>query len=99
MENKLSDTMKKIILAGIGAAATTTEKTKEIVDDLVKRGELTVEQGKVLNEELKHNVKKTFESKPRDVSEMLHDLTPEQLAALKEELAAMENESADEEAE
>ncbi|MCD8151185.1 MAG: phasin family protein [Clostridiales bacterium] len=99
MENKLSDTMKKIILAGIGAAATTTEKTKEIVDDLVKKGELTVEQGKVLNEELKHNVKKTFEPKPKDVSEMLHDLTPEQLAALKEQLAAMENESADEEAE
>ncbi|MCD8231060.1 MAG: phasin family protein [Clostridiales bacterium] len=96
--DKLSDTMKKIILAGIGAAATTTEKTKEIVDDLVKKGELTVEQGKVLNEELKHNVKKTFESKPQDVSEMLHSLTPEQLAALKEQLSAMESESADEEA-
>ena len=50
--------MKKIILAGIGAAATTADKSKEILDDLVKRGELTVEQGKVLNEELKHNVEK-----------------------------------------
>ncbi len=94
--DKLSDTMKKIILAGIGAAATTTEKTKEVLDDLVKKGELTVEQGKVLNEELKHNVKKTFEEKPKDVSEMLHSLTPEQLAALKEQLAAMESEPEEE---
>ncbi|MCC8151834.1 MAG: phasin family protein [Lachnospiraceae bacterium] len=94
--DKLSDTMKKIILAGIGAAATTTEKTKEVLDDLVKKGELTVEQGKVLNEELKHNVKKTFEEKPKDVSEMLHSLTPQQLAALNEQLAAMESEPEEE---
>ena len=46
---KISDSMKKILLAGIGAAATTAEKSKEILDDLVKKGELTVEQGKVLN--------------------------------------------------
>ena len=31
--------MKKILLAGIGAAATTAEKSKEILDDLVKKGE------------------------------------------------------------
>ena len=42
---KISDSMKKILLAGIGAAATTAEKSKEILDDLVKKGELTVEQG------------------------------------------------------
>ena len=41
---KISDSMKKILLAGIGAAATTAEKSKEILDDLVKKGELTVEQ-------------------------------------------------------
>jgi polyhydroxyalkanoate synthesis regulator phasin len=49
--------MKKILLAGIGAVATTAESAKDIVDDLVKKGELTVEQGKVVNEELKHKAK------------------------------------------
>ena len=33
---KISDSMKKILLAGI-CAATTAEKSKEILDDLVKR--------------------------------------------------------------
>ena len=53
----LSEGLKKVFLAGVGAVATTTEAAKDLVDQLVKKGELTVEQGKVLNEELKHNVK------------------------------------------
>ncbi|MCC8081072.1 MAG: hypothetical protein LIO80_03495 [Lachnospiraceae bacterium] len=95
---RLSDSMKKIILAGIGAAATTSEKTKEILDDLVAKGELTVEQGKVLNEELKHNVKQTFEKdKETDVKDILNGLTPEQIAELKAQLAAMDEADASEE--
>ena len=89
---KLSDSMKKIILAGIGAAATTADKSKEILDDLVKRGELTVEQGKVLNEELKHNVKKAG----TDAADLLKGLSPEQIAALKEQLAKMDEEKKEE---
>lgn len=89
---KLSDSMKKIILAGIGAAATTADKSKEILDDLVKRGELTVEQGKVLNEELKHNVKQAGKKEETDAADLLKGLSPEQIAALKEQLARMDEE-------
>ena len=39
--------------------ATTAEKSKEIVDAFVRKGELTVEQGRIINEELKRDVKKT----------------------------------------
>ncbi len=56
---KFGETMKKVLLAGVGTIATTAEKSKEILDEMVKKGELTVEQGKVLNQELKHNIKKT----------------------------------------
>ena len=55
--DQLSDGIRKLILAGIGAVAATKEKSEVILDELVKKGELTVEQGKVLNEELKHNIK------------------------------------------
>ena len=41
----LTDNLKKVILAGIGAVATTAEKSKDVLDDMVKKGELTVEQG------------------------------------------------------
>ena len=49
----MSESARKIFLAGVGAVAVTAEKSAQLVDDLVKRGEITVEQGKTLNEELK----------------------------------------------
>ena len=49
----LGEGLKKVFLAGVGAVALTAEKSKQIADQLVAKGELTVEQGKVLNEELK----------------------------------------------
>ena len=58
--DQLSDGVRKLILAGIGAVAATKEKSEVILDELVKKGELTVEQGKVLNEELKHNIKEAI---------------------------------------
>ena len=96
---KISDSMKKILLAGIGAAATTAEKSKEILDDLVKKGELTVEQGKVLNEELKHNVKQTFKKDEQDPADVLKGMTPEQIEALKAAIANMEAKATEEKAE
>ena len=46
----LGEGIKKLLLAGIGTAAMTAEKSKEVLDELVEKGELTVEQGKVLNQ-------------------------------------------------
>ena len=106
---RLTDGLKKILLAGIGTVAVTAEKSKDVLDDLVKKGELTVEQGKVLNEELKHNIKKTVKdnvnvsvkaSSPEELTELLGKMTPEQLEQLKEQLAKMETaEAVDEESE
>lgn len=45
--------LEKILLAGIGSVAATYEKAVEVVEEMVKKGELTVKQGKALNEELK----------------------------------------------
>ena len=66
---ELGEGLKKILLVGIGTAAVTAEKSKEILDELVKKGELTVEQGKVLNQELKHNIKSTVKTAADSVKE------------------------------
>ena len=50
MLDRLGEDVKKVLLAGIGAAALTAEKSKDVIDELVKKGELTVEQGKIINE-------------------------------------------------
>ena len=57
---RLGEGLKKLALAGIGTAAYAVEKSADILDTLAKKGEETVEQGKVLNKELKHNVKSTI---------------------------------------
>ena len=54
MQDRLSEELKTLFLAGVGAAAVTAEKTKALVGELVEKGRLTVEQGRVLNEELHH---------------------------------------------
>jgi len=94
-----NEEMKKVLLAGIGAVATSVEKSQEIVDQLIKKGELTVEQGKILNEELKRSVKETVtkhttaeaeSSKVNNILTELEQMSEEDLKVLKTKLAEME---------
>lgn len=55
--SNISDDVKKVVLAGIGAAAMTAEKAHDLADELVKKGESVVAEGKAANEELKHKIK------------------------------------------
>lgn len=95
------DNVKKLLLAGIGAVAVTAEKSKDVLEELVEKGELTVEQGKALNEELKHNIKKTVKdnvnasAKPfssEELDELLEKMTPEQIQSLKTRLDVLHEE-------
>lgn len=90
-----SDEMKKVFLAGIGAIATTAEKAKEVIDSLIEKGELTVEQGKVINEELKRNLSENLHHHSsahhmEDLLQKVNTLNEEELSVLKEKLAEME---------
>ena len=97
---ELGNGLKKLLLAGVGTVAVTAEKSKE-------KGELTVEQGKFLNQELKHNIKETIKTKTtpapapeapkEDIKDTLAKLSPEQLAELKEQILKMEAPKAEEE--
>ena len=97
----LGENLKKVLLAGVGAIAVTAEKSKDLLDEMVKKGEITVEQGKVLNEELKHNIRQTMKEKvnvsikpssPEELQELVGNMTPEQLADLKVAIQKMEEE-------
>ena len=89
----IGEELKKIFLAGVGAVAVTAEKSKEIVEELVKKGELTVEQGKVLNEELKQNVKQKGGEVASDVEHLLlkmEEFSQEELEKVRKRLAELE---------
>lgn len=55
----IGDGFKDIFFAGIGALAITGEKAKEVVDQLIAKGEITVDQGKQINSELTRKVSET----------------------------------------
>jgi len=91
--DKIGDGLKKILLVGIGAAATTVEKSSQIIDDLVKKGEITVEQGKELNKELQHNVKKTMEARKLDaetIEKKLAKMSADEIELLKAKIREAE---------
>lgn len=65
--SSITDDVKKVVLAGIGAAAMTAEKAHDLADELVKKGENVVAEGKAANEELKHKIKKKVKGKEDEV--------------------------------
>ena len=77
----LSNGVKKVFLAGVGAVAVGAEKSQELVEELIKKGELTVEQGKALNEELTRKVKETTtEASDEVLRTRFRTMTPEERA-------------------
>lgn len=98
----VSNMLEKIFLAGVGALALTGEKTKDLLDELVARGALTVERGKVLNEELKHAAQNAAAKPPADAGgsdsaidivvllQHVERLSDEELAQIRSKLREME---------
>ena len=76
----------------------TAEVTKDILEKMIEKGERTVEHGKVLNQELKHNAKQKVKehvsiqvTKKYDKAfECVDEMSPEDLALLKERIAKAE---------
>ena len=92
-DNKIGDGLKKILLAGVGAVAITAEKGSEIIGELVKKGELTVEQGKELNKDLQRNFKDTMDKKGfniDEISQKISKMSEEELAKIKEQIESVE---------
>jgi len=94
----VSKDLKKVLLIGLGAMAITGEKAIEIVETLSAKGELAMEQGKVLNEELRCSIKKSVpchsdrttdrtDINIKKILDHIDSLTPEEITALEDKLA------------
>lgn len=82
--------LNKAFLATVGAVAITAEKSQQAVDDLVKKGELTVQQGKSLNQELSRKAKEAAqETTDGALRTFLEALSDEDRAAYAAKVAQM----------
>ena len=59
MATNFGDTVKDIFLAGVGAVAMGAEKSQELIENLINKGEITVEQGKALQQDLMNKASDT----------------------------------------
>ena len=91
------ETIKKAFLVGLGATVLTAEKVKELIDELVERGEISQQDAMGFAEDLKHRavkereqfehqVKDQVESTLKKTLDSLGLVTKKDLDALKEEL-------------
>ena len=82
--------LNKAFLATVGAVATPAEKSQQAVEDLVKKGELTVQQGKSLNQELSRKAKEPAqETTDGALRAFLEALSDEDRAAYAAKVAQM----------
>lgn len=80
--------LRKLVVASVGAADLGCEKLGGLIDECVKRGEVTVEKGRALNEELKRKVKETPEAKKPAVD--VASLSAEEREALLDQLLELQ---------
>lgn len=90
----MGEGLRKAFLAGVGAVAITAEKSQQVVDDFVKKGELTVEQGRAINAELTRKAKEAFDSTVTGASDAalrakLEGMSAEERAAYAQKVAEM----------
>lgn len=89
--------LKSALLAGLGSAAYTYEKASKVIDEMVVKGKLTLEEGKDLSQELKKNItEKGDKIKPvtkDDISQILagaNFATKDEISDIKLRLAKLE---------
>jgi polyhydroxyalkanoate synthesis regulator phasin len=91
--------LKKSILAGLGLISLTKEKIEEVVDDLVKRGELSKdESSKFVKEVMEKADQRTKEMKEwvdKRVDEAMSKIRPKALGQIEEISAKLEQLSAE----
>lgn len=85
--------VKKVLYAGIGIFALSEEKTKELINQLVKEGELTTQEG----EKLLADLKEKFVSSGKGVEDKFLEKVKEYLhiSKLEERIAKLESEVAE----
>lgn len=89
--------LKRIFLAGVGLTSTSIEKAEQLIDDMVEKGRMTVQEGKELQSEL---TRRMADSRPAMKGEMtalraeveqMGYAKKEDLERLEEKLNALDN--------
>lgn len=91
------DTIKKTLLAGIGAAVITKEKVESALGEFVQQGKVSSAEARQMAEKIAEQGRREFETLSHELNEKLRDAfsrgerqTRERIEALEARVAALE---------
>ncbi|KAI3345307.1 MULTISPECIES: phasin family protein [Clostridium] len=67
---------RNLFIAMVGATTMTYEKANEVVNTLVEKGKVTIEEGKELSEELKREIKEKKDTVKFMANEKINEIKP-----------------------
>jgi poly(hydroxyalkanoate) granule-associated protein len=90
-EASILESLRRVLLAGIGAVALTFEEMGELVDKLVERGEIAEEEGKKLVNEIREKRKKTTDEAEDIASTRMREMMDKMDIPTKSDIDALSN--------
>ena len=87
----ISDMLQRVFLLGVGAATLTIEKIQELVDELVKKGQLTKEEGEALLENAAERAREQSVSLKETASDTYQDTLRAMGIASREEIEELQH--------
>ncbi len=84
------DTIKKTLLAGIGAAVVTKEKVEASLNDLVKQGKVSAADARAMAEKIAQEGRAEYEVMSKQLGERIRELLARDTEKLQARLAALE---------
>ena len=85
------ESLKKVGLFGIGVLSITEEKIKQVVNELVEKGEMNKEEGKTLVHELLTEKKKQMQDFEEKIAEDVQNAVGKSKIALKDDVSRLED--------
>jgi polyhydroxyalkanoate synthesis regulator phasin len=84
------ETLKKTLLAGVGAAVVTKEKVQDALDSYVREGKLKADDARIIAEKIAERGRREFDEMSQQLSTRAADLFQKHDASMTARLAALE---------
>jgi polyhydroxyalkanoate synthesis regulator phasin len=84
------ETIKKTLLAGVGAAVITKEKVQDALDDYVRQGKIKADDARIIAEKIAERGRREFEDLSHQASAKAAELFNKHDTAVTARLAALE---------
>ncbi len=84
------DTIKKAMLAGVGAAVLTSEKVEAALSEWVKKGKISAEDARAMGKRVAEEGKVEFERASQQVRKTVNDLLEKSGVGAKDRIDALE---------